>query len=401
MVVILEEKYIKLILERCLLLKKDIPLFISYPLIIRDFVLKLVNHAKKMGIKDIYLEEKNSYEVYYVLKNYSLKELETSPLFDAKIWDVYAKKKAAFLMLESEIPNLMNGIDSLKLAKSAELKLATKPIYRQKQLKGQIPWCIAAVPNLIWAQKLFPKSKKPLEDLWNYFSDICMFNKGNPKNNWEKYLKSQKKMEDKLNDLKISKLYYHNKLGTNLEISLSPKSLWRSASSDKWLVNMPSYEIFTTPIYDKTEGIVYSSKPLIYNGKTIDKFFVKFKAGKVISFKAEAGNDTLKEIINSEKLMTSLGEVALVDYDSPISNTKVVFGTTLIDENAACHIALGCGFSECIKDGDKLSRAELKKLGVNTAKNHVDFMIGTKDLTIEADTKDGRITIMKNGNLII
>ncbi len=397
----MEDKYIKLLLERCLDLQRGMPLLISYPLIIRDFVLKVVKYANKLGIKDIYLDENNSYEVYYVLKNYSLKEIEKSPLFDCSIWDEYAKKKAAFLMLESEIPNLMDDIDSIKLAKSASLKLATKPIYRKKQLKGEIPWCIAAVPNLLWAQKLFPKSKTPIDDLWNYFADICMFNKGNPKTNWEKYLKSQKEMEDKLNDLKISKLYYHNKLGTNLEISLSPKALWRSASSDKWLVNMPSYEIFTTPLYDKTEGIVYSSKPLIYNGKTIDKFYVKFKSGKVESFKAEVGNDTLKEIINSEKLMASLGEAALVDYDSPISNTKVVFGTTLIDENASCHIALGSGFSECIKNGNKLSAAELKKLGVNTAKNHVDFMIGTKDLTIEAETKNGRITIMKNGNLII
>ena len=397
----MENKYIKLLLEGSLKINKNTPLFISYPLICRPFVMNLKAYAEKLGVKDIYLDEKNPYEVYYVLKNSSLKEMENNPLFDAHIWDEYAKKKAAFLMLESEIPNLMEDIEPSKVAKMADLKLKSKPGYREKQLKGEIPWCIAIVPNLLWAKKIIPKSKKPLEDFWQILSDICMFNEGNPIKNWEKYLSSQKKLEDKLNALKITKLYYQNKLGTNLEITLSEDALWRSASSDKWLVNMPSYEIFTTPLYNGTNGIVYSSKPLIYNGQVISDFYIKFKEGKVISCKAKKGGRILKELIASDKLMGYLGEVALVNYSSPISNTNLVFETTLIDENASCHLALGSGFPECLKNGQKMSKIDLKKAGVNAAQNHVDFMIGTKDLTIEADTIKGRITIMQEGNLII
>ena len=397
----MENKYIKLLLEGSLKINKNTPLFISYPLICRPFVMNLKAYAEKLGVKDIYLDEKNPYEVYYTLKNSSLKEMENNPLFDSHIWDEYAKKKAAFLMLESEIPNLMEDIEASKVAKMADLKLKSKPVYREKQLKGEIPWCIAIVPNLLWAQKILPKSKKPLEDFWKVLADICMFKEGSPIKNWEKYLSTQKKLEDKLNALKITKLYYQNKLGTNLEITLGKNALWRSASSDKWLVNMPSYEIFTTPLYNGTSGIVYSSKPLIYNGQVISDFYIKFKEGKVTSCKAKCGNTILTELINSDKLMGYLGEVALVNYDSPISNTNLVFETTLIDENASCHLALGSGFPECIKNGQKMDKADLKKAGVNTASNHVDFMIGTKDLTIEAETVMGRITIMQDGNLII
>ena len=122
---------------------------------------------------------------------------------------------------------------------------------------------------------------------------------------------------------------------------------------------------------------------------------------KVVDYKAKKGEDILKEILESEKGMKFLGEAALVNYNSPISQSKICFNTTLLDENASCHLALGMGFLECIKDGLKLDEEKLDNLGINRCQNHVDFMIGTKDMQIDAETKDGRITIMKDGNLII
>ena len=109
----------------------------------------------------------------------------------------------------------------------------------------------------------------------------------------------------------------------------------------------------------------------------------------------------LKGIIESDENSCYLGEVALVNYDSPISNTKLVFKTTLIDENASCHLALGDGFSDCIKDGLSMNRDELLEKGINRSKQHVDFMIGTSDLEIEAETNSGIISIFKNGNFSI
>ena len=397
----MEEKYIELLLKRCLKVKKTTPLLISYNAISRVFVNKLVEYAKKMGLTDIYLDEKNQQEVHNVLINSSMKKIKENPLFNASIWDEYAKKDGAFLMLESEIPHLMDDVPSNKLAVSALTKTLSKPLYKKRQLNNEIAWCIAIVPNNLWARDIFKDAKEPLKKFWDTLADICMLNYDNPSAEWDKFLNKQKETQEKLNKLKITKLYYKNELGTNFTVSLPDNALWNSGASGKWIVNMPSYEIFTTPDYHKTEGIVYASKPLNYSGKEIKDFNITFKQGKAVKWQAKVGKDILEEIIKGDKLSSYLGEVALVNYNSPISNTNKLFKTTLIDENASCHIALGSGFLECIKDGNALDKKTLDKLGINSSKNHVDFMIGTKDLTIEADTKDGHITIMKKGNLVI
>lgn len=397
----MEEKYINLLLKRCLKVNKKTPLLISYNSINRVFVNKIVRIAKKMGLNDIYLDEKNQQEIHNILINSSIKDIKNNPLFNNKIWDEYAKKDGAFLMLESEIPSLMDDVPSKKLAASSLAKTLSKPLYKKRQLNNEIAWCIAIVPNEIWARELFKDSNDPLKEFWNTLANICMLNDSDPAKSWDNFLNKQKKMQDKLNSLKITKLYYKNSLGTNFSVTLPENHLWESGASGKWIVNMPSYEIFTTPNYHETEGIVYASKMLNYAGKEISDFNITFKKGKAVKWSAKKGQDILGEIINGDKLSAYLGEVALVNYDSPISKTNKVFKTTLIDENASCHIALGSGFLECLKDSHKLDKKTLDKIGINSSKNHVDFMIGTEDLLVEADTKDGKITIMKNGNIVI
>ncbi len=396
----MENEYIKLLIDGCLKVKKGDSLFISYDKINNEFVDKLVSYAKNKGIDDIYLDATNAFQIHDILNSSTKKEIEENPLFNSHIWDEYAKKKAHFLMFCSEIPNLMDDVDSEKIALKSKIALETKPLYRKYQKDGIIPWCIAALPNKYWAEILFKDSSKPLEEFWNTLGKLCMLD-GNAVKNWEEFLHKQEEIKNKLNDLKITKLYYKNSLGTDLQISLSDKALWQNASEGEYIVNIPSYETFTTPDLHKTQGIVYSSKPLIYNGKVIDEFYIKFDKGKVVDFKAKKGEDILKEIIESEKGMKYLGEAALVNYNSPISKTNICFETTLLDENASCHLALGMGFLECVEDGLNKSEEELTKLGVNSCQNHVDFMIGTKDMEILADTKDGKVTIMKDGNLVI
>lgn len=395
-----EEKYIELLLKGCLKLENQ-PLFINYNSVIKDFVNKVVKYAKKIGISDIYLDERDLNKEHDLLLNLNVDDISKQDIFNCKIWDDYAKKDAAFLLLDSDIPNLMDDVDSEKIAKASYVRQTTKPIYKEKQLNSQIAWCIAAVPNEHWAKEIYYNSENALLDFWNVLADICMLKDENPISSWNKQLKRQSKNIGILNDLKIKKLYFKNSLGTNLEITLPKGALWQSASSGNWIVNLPSYEIFTSPNYKKTNGIVYSSKPLVYNGKVIDQFYLKFEEGKVVDFCAKKGQDILQEIINTDSLSAYLGEVALVNFDSPISNTDIVFKSTLFDENASCHLALGSGFLECLKDAEKYNSKELDKIGMNSSKCHVDFMIGTKDLLVEAETSKGKIIIMKNGNLII
>ena len=168
------------------------------------------------------------------------------------------------------------------------------------------------------------------------------------------------------------------------------------------IVNLPSFEIFTSPLKNSAQGIVYSSRPLVYNGKIIDNFYIKFDKGKVVEYDAEVGKDILDNIINTDDGSKYLGEVALVEYKSKISQTGICFYHTLYDENSSCHLALGSAFPDAIKNFDYNNSEEYEKKQLNKSITHVDFMIGTKDLNITALTYDNKeIKIFENGNFTI
>lgn len=395
----MEDKYVKLLIEKCTNLKNNKFLFITYEKEAKDFVNKIVDYAKSMGVSDIYLEEEDIYYTHDLLKNLSLEEMKEHPYFNKKIWDTYAEKGASFLIIETEHPHVMDDIDSEKIGLMGKLVRATKPLYRKLQRECKLPWCIACYPGKAWANEVFPNEESAYEKLKSSIYKVCMIDKDDPSLEWDKFIERNNFVMSKLNSLNLYKLHYTNSLGTDLYIYLPNGYLYSGGKDELCIVNMPSYEVFTSPVYDKTEGIVYSSKPLMYNGSLVDKFWIRFESGKVIDYDAEIGLDVLKEIIETDEYSCYLGEAALVEYDSPISNLGFNFGTTLIDENASCHIALGAGFAECIKNGLNMSTEELKKYGINDSKQHVDFMIGTEDLNIVGETIDGEtIPIFENGN---
>lgn len=394
----MEEKYIELLINKCTNLDENKVLFISYNKEIKEFVNKLVEYVKKMGVDDIYLEEEDKYKIHDILKTYSLEQIEKSPIFNKKIWDEYAKKGASFLMIETEMPHLMDDIDPKKIGYAAKISRNSKPLYRRLQEQCKIPWCIAAYPGKLWAENIFPNDEDAYAKLKKLIFEICMINTDNPDKEWDLLLDKNTKYIKKLNELNLEKLHYTNSLGTDLEIYLPNNYRYASAKDNNIIVNMPSYEVFTSPIYNKTNGIVYSSKPLSYNGGLVDEFYIKFSEGRVVDYDAKMGKDILTEIINTDDTSCYLGEAALVDLNSPIAKININFGTTLIDENASCHLALGSGFGECLENGLKMTEDELKEHGINQSKQHVDFMVGTNDLNIIGTTKDGReISIFENG----
>lgn len=292
----------------------------------------------------------------------------------------------------------MNDIEDEKIAYISKRAKETRPHYRRMVEKCQLSWCIAAYPSLSWAKELFKDADDCYSKLENAIYKVCMVD-DNPILSWDRQIQKVEKITSKLNILNLTKLRYTNSLGTDLEVFLPNNYLFESAYDRDILVNMPSYEVFISPIYNKTEGIVYSSKILNYNGKIVEDFYLRFKEGKVVDYGAKKGYDILKSIIETDANSCYLGECALVEDNSPISNLDLVFGTTLIDENASCHLALGGGFGECIKDGLNMSDEELLEHGINVSLTHVDFMIGTADLNIIGINKDGKeVSIFKNGN---
>lgn len=400
----LKEKYAEMILNVCLLVKENQPLFISANSEVSDFVRIIANEAYKIGVKDIYFDIVDSNLKHDMLKNLELEDLKNTQYFNRSIWSEYAKKGAAFVMLASEMPGLMNDIDSEKQSKSLVYSLESREGFNDMRDKSMVPWCIAAVPTLSWARKVFPESEEPVNEMWNKIFEICGVTKENPELELNNKLNKLSERKDKLNSYKISKLIYTNSIGTNFTIELPNNVLWATGreklvNGDEVLVNFPTEEIFTSPNYESANGIVYSSKPLSYQDHIIDKFWIKFENGIAIDCGAEEGLETLQSVINSCENSNRLGEVALVPYDSPISNSNTIFYETLFDENAACHLALGNSFPECIENGVNMSKEELIENKLNQCKNHVDFMIGTDDLNIKGITNTGEeIDIFVNGN---
>lgn len=395
----MDDKYVELLLERCVDYYNSKILFICYDIEVEEFVNTIIEKAKELGIEEFYLDKINIEEDYNILKNNSIEELKKVKYFDKSIWDEYAKKNANFLIIDTEQPHVLDDIETEKIAIMTRQKRESRPIYRKMVEHCKLSWCIAAYPGEKWAKEVFPNSKNSYLELKNAIYKICMVDKEDPLKSWGLQLERTNKIIKYLNSLSLEKLNYKNKLGTDLTIYLPKYYSFDSAKDNNVIVNMPSYEVFASPIYNKTEGIVYSSMPLSYGNMIIEDFWLKFKDGKVIDYDAKKGKDILKEIIESDEQSCYLGECALVEYNSPISNLGITFKTTLIDENASCHLALGSGFPECIKNGIDMNDDELLSHGINVSKNHVDFMIGTSDLSIIGTTNTGlEIPIFENGN---
>ena len=400
----LQEKYARVILESCLKVEKDQPLFISYDVERRDFVHIITRIALELGVKDIYYDASDPYLKHELLKELDVEELKKLTFWNKEMWNVYAKKDAAFLMLSSENPGLMADIDPDKMRELTKYALETRKEFDARRDKSELAWCIAAVPTKAWAKELF-KEDSSEDKLWDKIFEICSIKEDDPVSIWNNKIEKLKERGKKLTDYQFKSLIYKSSNGTDFKIDLPKGHIWASgseklANGKEVLVNFPTEEVFTSPDCRSAEGVVYSSKPLSYQDVLIDEFNISFHEGKVNEVHAKKGEETLKNMVNLCEGSDMIGEVALVPYDSPISNTNLVFLETLFDENAACHIALGDSFPECIENGPKTDKKVLlEEHNLNKCDSHVDFMVGTKDMNIIGITEDKKeVLIFIDGN---
>lgn len=399
------EKYARVLLETCLKIEENQPLFLSFNIERTDFARIVTKIAYKLGVKDIYYDISDPYLKHEALKNLDVEELKKLTFWNKEQWNVYARKDAAFLMLSSETPGLMKDIDSEKMSAMTKYSLETRKEFQSRRDKSELSWCIAAVPTEAWAKELYPESNDAINMLWNKIFEICSLTEEDPVKIWDDKINKLKARAKILTNYQFKTLKYQSSNGTDFQVDLPKKHIWASgcerlSNGKDVLVNFPTEEVFTSPDCLSAEGIVYSSKPLSYQDVIIDDFSITFKNGKVVDSKAKVGEDTLKSMINVCKNSNMLGEVALVPYDSPISNCNQVFLETLYDENAACHLALGDSFTECIENGPKISKKELfNEYNLNDSDSHVDFMIGNQDLNIIGITQEGKeVPVFIDGN---
>lgn len=369
-----------------------------------EFVKMLVEECYKCKAKKVVVEW--DYQPLQKL-HYRYRTLTTlSKMDDYELarWAHYAKVLPARIYLISEDPAGLMGINQDKLSKAQQRRYPLIKPYRDA-MENRYQWCIAAVPGKAWAKKLFPelRASQAVEKLWQAILSTCRVTE-DPVAAWQQHNASLKAHCARLNAMGIEKLHYHSANGTDFTVGMIPQAQFCGGSEETldgvvFNPNMPTEECFTSPMRGEAEGIVYGTKPLCYQGQLVENFWIRFHEGKAVEWHAETNEALLTKIITMDEGSAYLGECALVPYSSPICQSGLLFYSTLFDENAVCHLALGKGFADTIIGFQDMTLDECRQLGVNESMVHEDFMIGSPDLSIDAICRDGQTRpVFRNGN---
>ncbi len=370
-----------------------------------DFTLMCVEECYKCGAEKVRVDWINQDYDRIEYKYRSLESLKTLDKWELEKAKHSADKLVCRLYLESEDPDGLIGVDLKKMGEAVQARRKRVKVYRDK-MDGKCQWCIAAVPGVKWAKKLFPTLSKraAVEKLWE---KILLSSRAleNPVEQWKEHDEDLKKRCAYLNSLDIDSLHYTSDEGTNFTVGLMNKSLFLGGGEETigerkvyFQPNIPSEECFTTPKKGRAEGKVVATMPLCYNGNLIENFSITFKDGKAVEWKAQKNEELLTSLLTMDEGASYIGECALVPYSSPIRESGILFYSTLFDENAACHIAFGEGFDSALSGYEKMSKEECREKGVNDSIIHIDFMIGSPTLNIDATTRDGKkVAVFRNG----
>ena len=404
------KEYAKLLVNCGLSIKKGDVVMISASLDQPEFVAMVTEAAYRKGAARVIVDFDYQPLTKISVKYRSLKSLGTVEEFEEARLKYRLEKNPAMLYLLSDDPDGLKGMNQAKSSKAAQMRYPIIKPYRDA-MDNKYKWCIAAVPGEAWAKKVFPgmRASAAVEKLWNaiLYTSRVLDADGNLLDavaEWDKHNKNFAEKCAYLNSLGLVKLHYKSENGTDLHVGLIEDGLFlgggeNTLGGEYYNPNIPTEETFTSPKAGSAEGVVYASLPLSYRGEVIDKFWLRFEGGRAVEAHAEQGEDLLNQMITMDAGAAMLGECALVPYDSPIRNSGITFYETLFDENAACHLAMGAGFTNCLKDYDKYTLAEAHEKGINDSMIHVDFMIGTADLSIVGETAEGKmVKIFENGN---
>ena len=308
------------------------------------------------------------------------------------------------IYIASDDPDAMNGVDPHKLSEVMQSRSKVLKPYRNA-IDGKHQWVIAAHPSEKWARKCFPDAEDAVDRLWEAILKTVRVREDNdPVAEWKQHTDFIEKKAAWLNAQNFSRLHYRSSNGTDFTVDLIPGARWEGAGAVNnqngafYIPNMPTEEIFTSPIAGKCEGTLVAVKPLSWNSQLIEDFSITFENGRAVSCRAAKGQELLERMIHMDEGAAMLGEVALVPKESPVNQCGFLFYETLFDENACCHCALGMGFKEVLPDGDNLTVEQAQEQGINDSIIHVDFMVGADDLSIDGIRADGSVeAVFRNG----
>ena len=368
-----------------------------------DFVEMVIEECYKAGASKVSVEWRYDPFTRLGIAYQSPETLGRVELWERAQLSERTKKLPANVYLDSDDPDGLSGIDSEKWAKAQQMRFRIRKQYLDR-MENKYQWCVAAVPGRKWAEKVFPgiPSDEAVEKLWEAILMCGRADGENPIASWEEHNRDLASRCAWLNSLKLRRLIYRSEsTGTDFSVGLMPQMRFMGgadaletpeglANGVFFNANIPSEEVFTTPRKGDAEGVLVATRPLSYRGVLIENFSITFKNGKVSEVHAEKNEETLRIMVSMDKGASMLGECALVPYHSPIRDSGILFYSTLLDENASCHMALGDGYSSCLENASSYSPAQARKLGVNQSMIHEDFMIGAPDLSVTGITEDGK-----------
>lgn len=401
------QQYARLLLQEGVNLQQDQLLVINGDVENKDFVYIVVEEAYALGAKDVHINWRSTITAKSRLTHAKDTVLANPAPWIADMYHHIVDSNACILSLISANPFAYEGVPSEKIALSSRSMSKLTKFYHEAIMDSSLTWCVASVATLTWANLLGYEGDddEKVNRLWNTIFTLCRMKNVSEDESFSTHLNRLAQRTATLNDLQLVSLHYTCSNGTDLTIALPEGHLWLGGkeASKKGIIfdaNIPTEEVFTAPHYAGANGTVYSTKPLIYDGNQIEEFYFTFKDGKVVDYGAKEGKEYLTNLIETDENSCYLGEVALVDHYSPISQSNMIFFETLYDENASCHLALGAAYPTCLENSDGMSQEELRNHGLNTSLAHTDFMIGHEHMTIMGLTKDGKeVPIMIDGRL--
>jgi aminopeptidase len=399
------EKYAELVIKVGVNLQPGQVLMVEAPLETVEFTRFVVRKAYEAGAKYVQVNWDDEQVTRIRYESAPDESFKYYPEWTAKMMEQLAEGNGALLNIKVPDPELYKGIDPQKVTSASRAASVARQTFQRYVRNSTFSWCLVKAPTRAWADKVFADlpAEERVEAMWETVFRMNRVDRDDPVGAWQEHLETLLRKREVLNGKQYRRLHFRAP-GTDLSVELPQGHLWlgggkANEAGTVFVANMPTEEVFTMPHRTGVNGTVTSTMPLNLNGRLVDKFSLTFQDGRVVRYQAEVGEEHLASLLDTDEGAKYLGEVALVPYDSPISNLKRIFYNTGIDENASCHLALGSAYPTNIANGTKLSKEELLARGANVSMAHTDFMIGSAELEIDGELPDGTVeAVFRKGN---